>query len=212
MTYLNEETQATLQTYLEDAAKKTTIVLFNSPEATGGEETLTILREISELKDNFYLEEKDLEADSELAAEYGVVRAPAYVLLNDKDEFTRIRFNGVPLGHEINSLISALSEVSGKPQEMPEEMLERVKQIGKPVDIKVFVTLQCPHCPGAVQKAHALAMHNPNIQAEMIEAESFPELATQYGVSSVPHTVFNGGGDLIGNMPFEDFITNAEKA
>ena len=212
MTYLNEETQATLQEYLADATKKTTIVLFSSPDAAGGEETLTILREITELKHNFHLEEKDLEADSDLAAEYGVVQAPAYVLLNDKDEFTRIRFNGVPLGHEINSLISALSEVSGNPQEMPAEMMERVKQIDKPVDIKVFVTLQCPHCPGAVQKAHALAMHNPNIQAEMIEAESFPELAAEYGVGSVPHTVFNGGGDLIGNMPFEDFIAYAEKA
>ena len=212
MNFLNEEATQTLQTYFADVNKKTTIVLFNEDGANGGTETAQVLRELVALKENFHLIEKDLQADAELAAEYGVVRAPAYVLLDEDDTFTRVRFNGVPLGHEINSLISAIAEVGGQSQEMPADMLERVKQIDKPVDIKVFVTLQCPHCPGAVQKAHALARHNPNIQAEMVEAESFPELSTQYRVGSVPHTVFNDGQDLIGNLPFDEFIKHAEQA
>lgn len=212
MKYLDNDTQNTLKDFLKDANKKTTIVLFNSPDAVGGEETTTLLREITSLKDNLHLEEKNLEADQALAETYGVELAPGYVLLNEDDAFTRVRFSGAPLGHEINSLLNAISEVAGEPQEMPTEMMERVKKIDKPVTIKVFVTLQCPHCPGAVQKAHALALHNPNIQAEMIEAESFPQVSNHYGVGSVPHTVFNDGHDLIGNLPFEEFITNAEKA
>ena len=40
------------------------------------------------------------------------------------------------------------------------------------------------------------------VQAEMVEASEFPELAEQYGVSGVPHTSINfGAGEMIGAAP-----------
>lgn len=213
MAILNEENKTQLKQFLQGIVRDTTIVLFNEPGSPNGEDTETLLSEMAELSDKLHLEVKSLSGDSELAKEYGVYKAPGYVLLNDKKEFTRVRFLGVPLGHEINSLLSALIEVGGNPEPMPAAMLERVKKIDKPVDIKVFVTLGCPHCPGAVQKAHALALANPLIQAEMVEAQSFPDLSQQYGVGAVPHTVFNGGAEsVIGNYPFDEFISKAETA
>ncbi len=212
MTYLNAETVQQLNEFFAGLERDVTVVLFTREGADTSEETTTLLREITELNPHLHLEEKDLDQDSELAATYGVKLAPGYVLLNDKGEFTRMRFNGIPLGHEINSFLSGLMEVGGNPPAMPDEMLERVMKIDKPVDIKVFVTLSCPHCPGAVQKAHALAKANPMIQAEMIEAQTFAELSDQYGVGSVPHIVFNETESFLGNQPFEEFINYAEKA
>jgi alkyl hydroperoxide reductase subunit AhpF len=90
--------------------------------------------------------------------------------------------------------------------------LDRIAKINKPVNIKVFVTLSCPHCPGAVQNAHRLAMLNPNIKAEMIEANTFPALSQQYKVSGVPKIVINETFELLGNQPLEAFLNEIEKS
>ncbi|NCC83546.1 MAG: glutaredoxin [Clostridia bacterium] len=210
MTYLNDETIEQLKEYFKDLDKDVHVIYFNAEGAQTGEETATILREITSIHDKLHLEEKDLEADKDLAAEYGVEMSPSYVLLDQNRNFTRVRFNGIPLGHEINSFLSALVEVGGNPPAMPEEMKARIAKIDKPVNIKVFVTLGCPHCPGAVQKAHALALANPNIQAEMVEAQTFSELSEKFNVSSVPQIVFNDSESFLGNLPFEEFIKTAE--
>ena len=45
-------------------------------------------------------------------------------------------------------------------------------------------------------------MESPFVEAEMVEAMEFPELSNQFGVSGVPHTVFNSGLDeFVGAMP-----------
>jgi predicted DsbA family dithiol-disulfide isomerase len=47
-----------------------------------------------------------------------------------------------------------------------------------------------------------LAMENPLVQAEMVEAMEFPSLADRHQVSGVPHTVINdGAGNVVGAVP-----------
>jgi protein-disulfide isomerase len=51
-----------------------------------------------------------------------------------------------------------------------------------------------------------MAMENPFIQAEMVEANEFYELAMQYNVSGVPQTNINdGAGVVVGAVP-EDYL------
>ncbi len=50
--------------------------------------------------------------------------------------------------------------------------------------------------------AHQMAMENPLITADGIEAMEFPDLADRYQVSGVPHTVINAGaGNVVGAVP-----------
>jgi len=50
--------------------------------------------------------------------------------------------------------------------------------------------------------AHQMAMENPFIQAEMIEANEFYDLSLRYNVSSVPQTNINDGkGVILGAVP-----------
>ncbi len=50
--------------------------------------------------------------------------------------------------------------------------------------------------------AHQMALESDMVQAEMVEALEFPELAEKYGVSGVPHTSINfGAGELVGAAP-----------
>ncbi len=49
------------------------------------------------------------------------------------------------------------------------------------------------------------------VEAEMIEAMEFPELADLYEVSGVPHTAINGhAGSMIGAAP-ENYLVNEIK-
>jgi predicted DsbA family dithiol-disulfide isomerase len=50
--------------------------------------------------------------------------------------------------------------------------------------------------------ASMMAMENPLVEAEMIEATEFPELADRHNVSGVPQTTINDGAThVIGAVP-----------
>lgn len=61
--------------------------------------------------------------------------------------------------------------------------------------------------------AHQMAMESPYIQAEMVEAMEFPELANQFDVSGVPQTTINmGAGTTVGAVPEEDLLEEIQRA
>lgn len=206
---LNEDVQNQLKQVFEELKNSVTMVLFTSKEdCESCEQTKTLLSEIAELSDKLTIKEFDLHSDE--AKYYGIEMVPSFVLLDSNDEYKRVKFNGIPAGHEINSFISALVEMSGTESEVPVELLERIQKIDKPVNIKVFVTLSCPHCPGAVQKAHKLAMLNKHVTGEMIEAQTFQELSEKFNVTGVPKIIINDTLELIGNQPIERFLDQIE--
>jgi alkyl hydroperoxide reductase subunit AhpF len=55
-------------------------------------------------------------------------------------------------------------------------------------------------------------MLNPNIQAEMIEANTFPAVSTKYKVSGVPKIIINESFELLGNQPLDAFLNEIEKS
>ncbi len=54
--------------------------------------------------------------------------------------------------------------------------------------------------------AHALAMTNEHIRAEVIEVQEFPEVAQRYQVRGVPKTVINDNAEFVGAVPDEMFV------
>ncbi len=54
--------------------------------------------------------------------------------------------------------------------------------------------------------AHAFALANPNVKAEVIECQEFPEVAQHYQVSGVPKTVINDKAEFVGAVPDEIFV------
>jgi len=189
-----------------------TLVLFTDGACETCVETEQLLKEMSALNDKIRLVVKDSKQDLDDVRRYDIRRIPGFVVL-DKDLRDRgVRFSGIPAGHEINSFLAALMELSGgAPAAFAPDVLERIGKVTKPVDIKVFVTLSCPHCPGAVQTAHLLAMNNANIRGEMIEAQTFQDMSRVYKVSGVPKIVINDKYELLGDQPVEKFLDMIEK-
>lgn len=209
---LNEEATNQVKKVLSQMKEKVTFVLFTKTgECYTCAETRSLLKEVSELSDKITLVEKDIQNDRDDALLYDITLVPSFVILDKDGIYKGVKFNGIPAGHEINSFLSAILDMSGLKYEINKNIIERLNKINKNVNIKVFVALNCPHCPAAVSKAHRLAILNNNITAEMIEAQTFAELSKKYGVSGVPKIVINETHELVGNQPVEAFIDELER-
>lgn len=210
MKMFNADLEEQLKEVFNDLTNDVTIALFTEEGCYSCEETTGYMEEVEALSDKIHLEKYTLSENKELATSYQVEMVPSIVLLDADKNYKRIKFNGIPAGHEINSFIPALLEVSGTVSDLPADLTSRIESINQPVNIKVFITLACPHCPGAVQKAHKLALMNPNINAEMIEAQTFSELSDRFNVSGVPKIIINDTEELLGNQPLEAFLSSIE--
>lgn len=213
MALFNEEITKQLTDIFAGLKNQVKIVLFTEEDNCDScNDTKQFMTEIEAMSDKINLQSFDLKDHAEEAAKYNVDKAPAIRLLDEKDNDYGVTFYGIPAGHEINSFIAGLMELSGAGEVLPEAMKTDLEKVDKKVNIKVFVTLSCPHCSGAVAKAHKLAFENPNIEAEMIECGTFPELANKFNVSGVPKIVFNDNEELVGNQPIDQFINAVLKA
>jgi len=183
------------------------------------EDTQQLLSEVVELvPDKLSLEVKDLERDQELARRYHIDKAPGFAILakqgSDVNDYG-IRYFGIPAGHEFTSLINDIINVSRQDSGLSDETRKALKGLKTPVTMQVFVTPSCPYCPRAVILAHQMAIESQQIEAEMVEALEFSELANEYGVSGVPHTVIkaklpNGGEgfeEVVGAVPEKHLLT-----
>ena len=60
--------------------------------------------------------------------------------------------------------------------------------------------------------AHQIAMTNPEmVLAEGVSAQEFMDLSSTYGISSVPDTVINGKGRVVGAVPENNMIQEIKR-
>jgi thioredoxin reductase (NADPH) len=102
-----------------------------------------------------------------------------------------IAFHGVPGGHEFNSFVAGLYNAAGPGQSLEAEAAESLQAIGRPVSLKILVSLTCTLCPELVMAAQRMAAENPHITAEAYDLNHFPGLREQYKVMSVPCLLVN---------------------
>ena len=58
-----------------------------------------------------------------------------------------------------------------------------------------------------------MAIESPLVQAEMVEAMEFPDLANRHNVSGVPQTTINdGAAHIIGAAPEDHLIAEIKQA
>ncbi|MDR3052301.1 MAG: thioredoxin family protein, partial [Coriobacteriales bacterium] len=116
---------------------------------------------------------------------------PTLALVDTSGRFLGAQFHGVPAGHEINSFVLALYNAAGPGQTIDEALAARIVQHGRPVNIKVGISLSCTLCPDVVAAAQLMALRNPLIQAEMVDVAHFPAFKEHWSIMSVPALVLN---------------------
>ena len=60
--------------------------------------------------------------------------------------------------------------------------------------------------------AHAMAMDNPHVRADVVEVQEFPMLGQRYMITGVPKTVINNRVQFVGAVPESVFIDKVLEA
>lgn len=208
MALLSDPDRETVRARLAAIQRPVTLLFFTQTIGAPDSVYLTkrVVDEVASLNDRLSVEEVNLVLDRARAAQYGIDRVPAIVLLRDGQD-TRIRFLGAPAGYEFMSFIEALVLAGTEDSGLSANSRALVAQyVTAPLDIHVFVTPTCPHCPRAVNLAHRLASETPLIQASCVEATEFPDLSRRYNVTGVPKTVVNESIEILGALPEDQFV------
>lgn len=115
-----------------------------------------------------------------------------------------VGFKGIPGGHEFSSLILAILN-SNKKGKLPDDVIiERIKKIKGPINLKTFVSLTCENCPDVVQALNLMAIYHPQISHEMVDGAYFQKDIQKLNIQGVPSVmdgetlIHSGKIDLVG--------------
>jgi alkyl hydroperoxide reductase subunit F len=65
---------------------------------------------------------------------------------NNGGEAHRIRFAGLPMGHEFTTLVLALLQTGGHPPKVDATVIEQIKAIDTKLHFETFISLSCRWC------------------------------------------------------------------
>ena len=190
--------------------QKPSIITIPGRECPYCTQTQHLMEEVADLSPKIDLEVVDFYGDSQVAEDQGVTRIPA-VLLSAGGP-ARLKFYGAPIGYEMATIIESIKTISRGVSPLSMDTRKRLRQVNQDVHIQVFVTPSCPYCPALSHTAHAMALENPHIQADVIEVQEFQRLGQTYGVRSVPLTVINEHNRLTGAVSEGDLLERVLEA
>jgi alkyl hydroperoxide reductase subunit F len=187
-----------LKSYLERINRPVEIIATLGSDAPSGE-LRALLEEVVALSDLL-----SLRLEPEAAA-----RSPAFALAT-RGESPRVRFAGIPLGHEFTSLVLALLQVGGYPPKLDATLLEQVRALEGNFEFESFISLSCQNCPDVVQALNLMAVLNPRIRHTMIDGALFQSEVEQRQIMAVPAVYLNGASFGQGRMTLEEIVAKLD--
>lgn len=172
------------------------------------QDTETILKELDGLSEKLKISFLNSLENREEAEKDGVDKTPAIVISDGTH--SRVKFYGTPSGYEFSSLLTTIIDAGGSEEPLTEDSIKFLKDLDEDLNIQVFVTPSCPHCPSAGVLAGRMARYSDRVKSEVIEANEFPELSRKFRVQGVPRTVINGKFYAEGALP-ESMMVQALK-
>ena len=125
-------------------------------------------------------------------------------------EAARVRFAGIPLGHEFTSLVLALLQAGGHPPKVEAAVIEQIKAIQGAFRFETFISLSCHNCPDVVQALNLMAVLNPGIESVMIDGALFQGEVEARKIMAVPTVVLNGAAFGQGRMTLEEILAKID--
>ncbi len=184
MPLLSNDDRAAVKQHFSRMRHRVVVTLSHPPEGPG--QVGELLRELAELTDLL-----DLRMNPGENTESPVISVGPH---------GRVLFWGTPSGYEFNTLLTAILDAGRGEERLAPDTIAFLEGLTEDLDVMVFVTPTCPHCPGAAVLAHRMAAASPRVTARVIEAQEHPDLAETHRVKGVPRTVINGKYHAEGNM------------
>ncbi len=121
-----------------------------------------------------------------------------------------VRFAGLPMGHEFNSLILALLQVGGHPSKESAEVIEQVKALEGEYSFETYFSLSCQNCPDVVQALNLMSVLNPRIKHVAIDGALFQQEVESRKIMAVPSIFLNGEPFGQGRMGLEQILAKID--
>ena len=194
---LDQALKTQLKSYLERLQRPIELVA-SVDDSAPSQELMALLHDIASLSDQVTVLQRD---DGE--------RTPSFSI-GQPGQAARIRFAGIPLGHEFTSLVLALLQTGGHPPKVEAALIEQAQALTEPAHFEVYMSLSCHNCPDVVQALNLLAVLNPNITAVTIDGALFQDQVNQRQIMAVPMVFLNGQVFGSGRLGVEEHLAKLD--
>ncbi|MBF0305888.1 MAG: alkyl hydroperoxide reductase subunit F [Alphaproteobacteria bacterium] len=193
---LDETLKGQLTAYFEKITQPIELVA-SLDDGDKSRELLELLQDIASLSDKISLVRG---ADE---------RAPSFAI-NRVGSDIGVRFAGLPMGHEFNSLVLALLQVGGHPSKESPAVIDQIAALDGAWRFETYFSLSCQNCPDVVQALNLMAALNPRIKHTAIDGALFPAEVEARQVMAVPAVFLNGQPFAQGRMGLEQILAKLD--
>jgi alkyl hydroperoxide reductase subunit F len=158
-----------------------------------------------------------LDEIASLCDEITVVRAdddgrrPSFAIVRAGTDVS-VRFAGIPMGHELTSLVLALLQVGGVQPLASPETIGQIQSLDAEYRFETFFSLSCQNCPDVVQALNLMSVVNPKISHVAIDGALFQDEVESRGVMAVPSVFLNGEVFDQGRMTLEQIVARLDSS
>nr|WP_211114308.1 alkyl hydroperoxide reductase subunit F [Azospirillum rugosum] len=193
---MDNNVKGQLKAYFERITQPVELVA-SLDDGAKSQEMLELLQEIEALSDKITLRRGD------------DARKPSFAI-NRAGTDIGVRFAGLPMGHEFNSLILALLQVGGHPSKESADVIEQVKSLEGEYVFETYFSLTCQNCPDVVQALNLMSVLNPRIKHVAIDGALFQGEVEQRKIMAVPSIFLNGEPFGQGRMGLEQILAKID--
>ncbi len=195
---LDDNTKAQVKAYLEKLVRPIELVA-TLDDGKSAQEMRALLEDLAGLSDKIAVRYDGSDA-----------RHPSFQRRLLPEKPPRIRFAGIPMGHEFTSLILALLQSGGYPPKVDAEIIARIKGLAGKFAFETYVSLDCHNCPDVIQALNLMAVVNPHITNTMIDGSLFRAEVEAKNVLAVPMVFLNGEHFGQGRTSLEEILAKLD--
>ncbi|MFO8017882.1 MAG: thioredoxin family protein [Promethearchaeia archaeon] len=155
--------------------------------------------------DKLILNEISIEKDEKVAEKNDIDKIPTIVLKNDEKKEV-LRYIANPRGNQFPPFVKIIHFLSGVRSYYEDTVKESLQDIPKST-IEQFVTHTCPKCPQVVPITAVISiLSEGNVHLKIIDVDDNPDIAMDYTIMEVPHTIINGEKQISGMFNIQDLL------
>lgn len=117
-----------------------------------------------------------------------------------------ILFSALPLERELDPFLETLTAIGTNDINLSPHLKQQLDMVDIPVNLTLFIALQCPHCPGVVKTVIPLALYCKNIKLHIIDGSLFSQTAQTFKVMSAPCLILEEDFRWTGSVADEEIV------
>lgn len=167
-------------------------------------EIKTIMKQLASASNKVTFESYSYLDNLDSKNEYRIFAVPALAIIGAKDY--GIRYYGCPKGNELYNFLDDIIKVSNGVSKLDPEIQNKLSSLGKPINLKIFISPNCPYSLPAAKFSLNLVIACDEISVDIIHADEFYDLAEKYYLRGIPLTVVNEKKSFYGALDEHEYV------